>query len=832
MSSIQSTCPHIQDVRIPNNVLVHKEECTQCFDTDESPAGLNVCLTCFNGGCAKHSARHAQVAGHAIVLNIKKVEIPKVVNDDDNDTEVEEPAKKITRLAIGVEGGLNFDDNVPQFEYHYSVTCLKCACELDKNEEKVAQSVAAVIASSAATVQENNVWMEDPPEPCPHTYELNQTEGAAHVANKAQATCQQCSINEHLWLCMTCGALGCGRQYADGSGGNGHGITHFEATGHPVVLKSGTITPEGTADMYCYGCDKAVIDEHLAKHLAHFGIDVSKQEKTAKSIEEMALDLNKNFNWNKALTEDGKEAELLYGPGHTGLANLGNSCYIASVCQMLFALPDFEKRYFAEGREHLETCRNGRPADCFHCQMSKLGVGMLSGDYSKQPSQEEVERFKAAKKALEGKEKETKDQASSDSDQQKEQDNDKAKKVVRDLQPGVTLRMLKRVVAKGHAEFSSNKQQDALEFLHHFLDQIRQQERARGFDPMSVFNFVTEERLQCQQCKCVRYATQTNSELPLPIPVEIKQKVDKDEETKLKTALLGEDTDPVLFTKCVEAWGAESSSDGWNCPQCQAKTSVTKSSRFQTYPELLLVHMRRFVFDNWVPTKLNTEVEMDVKSAVELDAFRAQGLQAGEKEMPKPAAGGAKQQPVPDAAIVDTLQTMGFGRNRCERAALAVNNSGVEAASEWLFAHMDDPSLDEPLAPAPAAPAAAGDAVPEEMVEQLMMMGFERDRCVYALKQTQNNAERAVDWLFSHADDPLPSEKPEAKAEAVVDTKPARYRLVAFITHMGRSTGMGHYIAHVQKNGRWVKFNDNKVSLEEKPPTGGAYLYLFQRIQQ
>ncbi|KAF6752097.1 hypothetical protein DFP72DRAFT_906102 [Ephemerocybe angulata] len=36
---------------------VHREECTQCFDDQDSPLGIGVCLTCFNGGCLS-SDRH------------------------------------------------------------------------------------------------------------------------------------------------------------------------------------------------------------------------------------------------------------------------------------------------------------------------------------------------------------------------------------------------------------------------------------------------------------------------------------------------------------------------------------------------------------------------------------------------------------------------------------------------------------------------------------------------------------------------------------------------------------------------------------------------------
>ena len=56
------------------------------------------------------------------------------------------------------------------------------------------------------------------------------------------------------------------------------------------------------------------------------------------------------------------------------------------------------------------------------------------------------------------------------------------------------------------------------------------------------------------------------------------------------------------------------------------------------------------------------------------------------------------------------------------------------------------------------------------------------------------------------------------------------YLLAAFISHMGTSTMVGHYVCHILKEGRWVIFNDEKVALSEHPPMDLAYLYLYRRV--
>jgi len=167
---------------------------------------------------------------------------------------------------------------------------------------------------------------------------------------------------------LTCGALGCGRKYADGTGGNNHAVIHYNTTKHPVVCKIGTVTPEGTADVYCYACDDKT-DDKLVKHLAHFGIDVSSQQKTEKSLIKLNIELNLLATIGSK--QSGKQkVEPLFGPRFTGIQNLGNSCYMASVLQVAFTIQLFEDYYFNIDNNHEITC-NREHAECWQCQMRK-----------------------------------------------------------------------------------------------------------------------------------------------------------------------------------------------------------------------------------------------------------------------------------------------------------------------------------------------------------------------------------------------------------------------------------------------------------------------------
>ena len=181
-------------------------------------------------------------------------------------------------------------------------------------------------------------------------------------------------------------------------GGNGHALAHHDATGHPFCVKIGTITPKGEADIYCYACDNDVKDLELEAHLAHFGISLSAQSKTEKTIAEMSLEQNLRANLFRfgmpsfdvnhlsehiltcpplttsfslfsflfslfllsSSKENGKVMKSMFGPGLTGINNIGNSCYLASVLQCVAAIPAFRERYspgpcfFLEGSKEIK----------------------------------------------------------------------------------------------------------------------------------------------------------------------------------------------------------------------------------------------------------------------------------------------------------------------------------------------------------------------------------------------------------------------------------------------------------------------------------------------
>lgn len=161
--------------------------------------------------------------------------------------------------------------------------------------------------------------------------------------------------------------------------------------------------------------------------------------------------------------------------------------------QCLFALPQFQKRYYQpqelaplvdEPASDLETQYVSRitlilPQSNL-VRLRKLADGLLSGQYSypDKDIQSETEQY----------------------------------------QRGLAPSMFKHLVGRGHPEFSTMKQQDSFEFLQHVFKLISRSKNE--YDPTTAFQFVMEQRLQCLSCKKVRYSTVEQDNLSIPVPMK------------------------------------------------------------------------------------------------------------------------------------------------------------------------------------------------------------------------------------------------------------------------------------------------------------------------
>lgn len=806
-----------------DNDKVYKDECVYSYVTPFSADGLYVCLNRFIGVSKDLLPLYYSKTQSHLYLKFKSTrkEIPI---EEDNSGEPEK--KKPSKFGIGIDGGFAADQPEYFIEHEYFLyvhpedrevklddTTFQHECLTDQ----VSRSIQAVIRAESNALKEElasltTAWDGEQRFISKHSNNLLQLPNPRQISpNPADWKCSCCEINKNLWMNLTDGTILCGRKQLDGSGGNNHALEHYEKTKYPLAVKLGTITAKG-ADVFSYDEDDMVEDSNLAIHLAHFGINMSKMQKSDKTMAEMEIDLNQKVGEWDRIQESGSKLVPLYGAGYTGMQNLGNSCYMNSVMQVVFTIPDFVQKYNSElnRAEYLQRTP-ADPTNDFNFQMSKLAHGLLSGQYSAKPLI--TEKVNPPK--------------------------------------GIKPNSFKTLMGRGHPEFSTKRQQDAHEYLMHLVSLYEQNSRKdlvkTSTNPLDSFKFKLEDRIECAQSKQVKYTQRDEYCLPLPVSKNLavnKDKVSDYEARKATATAEGKKLDPgdivrpeIALSDCFNLFIQNEHIDDFYSTATKSKGIAYKSTRFSTFPDFLFIQARKFELGpDWSPIKL--DISLQVPDYLDLNEYRGTGKKDSEVELAEET-----EPVVPEfhlnENVISQLMDMGFSSDSAKRAAYHTrNNNDPEAAVNWCMAHMDDSDFNSPFEMPNMGPKKTPKAqLSEEGIMMLQSMGFNRAQAMKALESTNNNIERAADWIFSHTDEIMDLDENSAaqtletsETEAKHRDGNGNYKLVAFISHMGTNANVGHYVAHILKEDKWCIFNDENVALSENPPRDLAYLYLYKRV--
>jgi ubiquitin carboxyl-terminal hydrolase 5/13 len=276
-------------VATPSDTVLHSE----CAFTFHSPftsdQGIVVNLSTFMGTIPDLAFNSVSEQPQGIFLRVvkKRVEKPK----DESET-MEAP----TKLAIGVEGGFATEDDKFETLSTYSIVVMenpnKIVTEVpydDSSKQKlpegVVKSADSIIHHVGMAIQQDlTAWQDDEEIPVSKYYkDIDFVDNGVAISPDPKSwKCEKQGATENLWLNLSDGFIGGGRQNWDGSGGSNGALDHFTETGekYPLVVKLGTITADSNgvhADCFSYAKDQdgPVQIPNLAELLAKRGIQVA-----------------------------------------------------------------------------------------------------------------------------------------------------------------------------------------------------------------------------------------------------------------------------------------------------------------------------------------------------------------------------------------------------------------------------------------------------------------------------------------------------------------------------------------------------------------------------
>lgn len=846
---------------------VYKDECVVSFDTPYSEGGLYVNLNNWQGYGHAHVGRDVERSGSKVYLHQRW---KQVLKEEPAASEMEKPA------SLVVDGGNNVFDETRKFEItkENSLAVVTGSTvdgpvfqyiplpntELPEFVSNIAEAIIKHDGMQAKMAEE--VWSADSEIfESKYARDLQLLSNDKKISNDPSTwVCEMSGATENLWLNLSTGYIGGGRKNWDGSGGSGGALQHFEDTGnlYPLCVKLGTITAHG-ADVWSYAPDEDALvkDPLLAEHLSHWGIDIMKLEKTAKTMGEMEVDLNLKYDWAASM-EGGAALEKMYGAGLVGLRNLGSSCYLNSVVQCVLNIPEVADRYLAQRRFILESAP-AEPQSDFVVQFSKLAEAVLTDAYV----EPEGERDR------------------------KDSKGNGIPKLERYV---ITPRMFKHTVAKGNVEFSGGKQQDAAEYFDWLMSVAEKEERAglkRAADRgtsigdesiTNLFSFYTQDKLTCSVTSQVRLQKPAkNSMLYLLFPDEVTDAAEarkkggagagskeegKDAAGDGSEAKRAKTDEAPLPTVPMDAMLGKYIADetlSYTNPTVGQPAPTAKNVRFRSFPKYMMVRFQRaFQTADWRQFKVEDPVA--IPETLDLTAFARDGLAPGQVEMPEAADDGAGAGAgggggfVIDEGLVGTIMSMGISENAAKRAAIMTDNAGPEVTMDWIMNHMEDADIHDDVTALLAEKSGGGgggggaggggdEGVTPAAMEQLAVYGFTELQCRCALKATKGDLQRAMDWVFAHEGEDL-----EAAAAAAVGggggggaggkegapeigaAGEGKYRLMAQVSHLGPNMDHGHYVCHVKKGDKWALFDDDRVAHSPTPPNDKVYMCLYEKL--
>ncbi|XP_014292497.1 ubiquitin carboxyl-terminal hydrolase 3 [Halyomorpha halys] len=441
---------------------------------------------------------------------------------------------------------------------------------------------------------------------CPHVNENVKIEAPITQKDTKEWLCAECSSTQQPWMCLYCGVVHCGRYV------NRHALEHWEKQGnHSLCLDCVNLT------VYCYCCQEYVGNDTVSGLInqlrgALLSWNGESDSKIANDSWQPTTNIQQTRNLrprtrkrshsNDSSSTGSSENIQCKTRGKTrrkgehdnnhrktqkreklqkrvvGLRNLGNTCFMNAVLQSLSNIEEF----------------------CLY--------------FKKLPS---LEGIKGRNKVYQSRSiKELKDAIMAE----------ELRKILINLtdqgaKGAISPESLFLVIWKVVPRYRGYQQQDAHEFLRYMLDRLHTEllhllpdftlkdfsHKNKTSIVTSVFGGTLQSEVRCLNCGTESKKHDPFLDLSLDIPEKcINQRKCKDN---------AEDTPPCNILDCLTSFievEELAETELYYCSNCKSKQRSTKRFWIRRLPNVLCLHLKRFRWNNFFRTKVDTHISFPV----------------------------------------------------------------------------------------------------------------------------------------------------------------------------------------------------------------------------
>ena len=242
---------YLNSVKVPGpHDSIWKDECAYTFSNAYGPGGVLISLQNWVAYCQDTLALSSEakgVSGGGLFLRVCKTKVEKEEQQDG-----QEDKERPTEFALGTENGFKTDDQKYEVKEKLSLFVYPEQVEVDLPNNDLPLIVSECVSSildhkDGHTESLISEWKEELKE-TKYAKTLVLLEPKQSISSNPDSwRCRACGAKTNLWLNLSDGYVGCGRQNFDGTGGCGAALTHYTETGsiYPLAVKLGTITPKG-----------------------------------------------------------------------------------------------------------------------------------------------------------------------------------------------------------------------------------------------------------------------------------------------------------------------------------------------------------------------------------------------------------------------------------------------------------------------------------------------------------------------------------------------------------------------------------------------------------